>query len=297
MFLSWLRKCRPIEATVILLPVYEFIRSNSVFTSIFLETLSAEDSQICPPVTIISLSSYLLTHATSTSQARAIAYASLSMDTLLVLTENDAVLTVFSRPCKQYIRLCRQVCDSRYRCLWTFLANLLDSVYHYSQHLRAQGVLPCVQYLIAVFSGYATTSTWDWKYRSMCMDVFLESPIIYNWNRKCVWACHRIIFYLQKTRVRLGTWDDRIACVGLIFWTDYTWKELWSALLGLLHFLSSKLENLVSTGGVEQLIIEVRNQWICWPAIYLFDRLCYSWTLHYPNAKTFYPLPELCMNW
>jgi hypothetical protein len=38
---------------------------------------------------------------------------------------------------------------------------------------------------------------------------------------------------------------------------DYHWKEFWSAILGLLAFLSNKLENLVTTGGVEELVRQV----------------------------------------
>jgi hypothetical protein len=39
--------------------------------------------------------------------------------------------------------------------------------------------------------------------------------------------------------------------------SDYHWKEFWSAILGLLAFLSNKLENLVTTGGVEELVRQV----------------------------------------
>jgi hypothetical protein len=38
---------------------------------------------------------------------------------------------------------------------------------------------------------------------------------------------------------------------------EYHWKELWNALIGLLNFLSTKLDSLTTTGGVEQVVKEV----------------------------------------
>ncbi|KAF9041727.1 hypothetical protein BDZ89DRAFT_1207601 [Hymenopellis radicata] len=199
-------KSQPIEATVILLPLYEFLRGNMLFSSIFLESLSDEDSQYHPPLTIISLSSYLLTHATSASQPRSIAYAGLGLNVLLALVENDAALTVFSRPCKQYIRLCRQrlpLLPAPARTGRVPICALLDCCVLWLQHN---------------------------------LHIRLEVQLY----MKCIWICHRIVFYLQKTRNRL----------------EYSWKEFWSALLGLLHFLATKIDSLLTTGGVEQLIRE-----------------------------------------
>jgi len=39
--------------------------------------------------------------------------------------------------------------------------------------------------------------------------------------------------------------------------TEYDWTELWRAVVGLLGFLSNKLDSLITTGGVETLAKEV----------------------------------------
>ncbi|KAH9081708.1 hypothetical protein EDB83DRAFT_2334344 [Lactarius deliciosus] len=71
-------KNQPIEACIILLPIFEPSR---------------------PPLphTIVSLSSYLLTHATSTS-SRAIAYANVALNILLAMVETKEVIRVFCEP-------------------------------------------------------------------------------------------------------------------------------------------------------------------------------------------------------
>jgi hypothetical protein len=38
---------------------------------------------------------------------------------------------------------------------------------------------------------------------------------------------------------------------------DHEWGELWRAVVGLLGFLSNKLDSLMTTGGVEKLAQEV----------------------------------------
>jgi len=38
---------------------------------------------------------------------------------------------------------------------------------------------------------------------------------------------------------------------------EYEWREFWSAVIGLLGFLSNKLDSLVTTGGVEHLSQQV----------------------------------------
>ena len=74
----------------------------------------------------------------------------------------------------------------------------------------------------------------------------------------CTRACYHILWYLQKERIRLGE-----LCllsrrdVLIISCADYHWPELWKALIGLLDFLVNKLDSLLTTGGVEQLIQEV----------------------------------------
>ena len=103
--------CRPIEACVVLLPVYEFARTNTTFASIAVETLNDnKEARLAPfPLTVLTLSSYLLSHATSTSSARSLAYANLTLNCLLAFLENDEVMEAFCQPTKYTVRLCRQV--------------------------------------------------------------------------------------------------------------------------------------------------------------------------------------------
>jgi hypothetical protein len=103
---------RPIEATVILLPIFEFLHNNPIFSNILLGYIS-EDAKAGrippPPFTLLSLSSYLLTHASSTFSPRSMAYANLSLNILLGLVENDQVMEALCQPSDINIRLCRQV--------------------------------------------------------------------------------------------------------------------------------------------------------------------------------------------
>ena len=107
---------RPIEASVILLPVFEFIQANGMFVSTLLEDIATEqDMKIKPgrlpptPFTLLTLSSYLLSHATSASSPRAMAYADLCLKLLLAIAENDEALTLFCQSNPIDIRICRQV--------------------------------------------------------------------------------------------------------------------------------------------------------------------------------------------
>lgn len=216
---------QPIEATVILLPLYELLRGNVLFSSVFLSSNEPERTMPSPPSTLLTLSSYLLTHATSTSQPRSVAYANLCMNCLLALIETDAVLVALSKPNTVPIRLCRQRLPVLPipRSGRPLLCSLLDC---------------CVL----------------WLRHNLHMRLEVQ---LYT---RCIWVCYRVVFYLQKARLRL----------------EYEWKELWSAILGLLHFLATKLDNLVTTGGVEQLIRET---------IFLLN-LCLS------KCETFLPTPQ-----
>ncbi|KAJ7110039.1 hypothetical protein C8R44DRAFT_678676 [Mycena epipterygia] len=195
----------PIEACVVLLPMFEFLRTNPTFPLVLVSP-SDEDTKSSaissPPYTILSLSSYLLTHASSTSSPRAIVYANLCLNTLLTLVQNDGVLIAFSQPSDERIRLCRQrlpvlpVPPSRR----PPLCALLDC---------------CVL----------------WLRHNLHKKLEVQS------YTTCIWVCYRVIWFLHKAHIRL----------------EYPWQELWSALIGLLAFLSSKLESLTTTGGVELL--------------------------------------------
>ncbi|KAF5384911.1 hypothetical protein D9615_001292 [Tricholomella constricta] len=159
-------KDQPIEATVILLPIFEFLRANPIFASILLEYISPENvasERISPPpFTILTLTSYLLTHASSTFSPRSLSYANLALNILLAFVENKDVLAAFCEPAEVIIPRCRQKLHP----------NMLSSD--------------------------------------------LVSPK----------------------------------------WPDYQWKELWTAVVGLLDFLSTKIDSLDTTGGVEQIVRE-----------------------------------------
>jgi hypothetical protein len=91
---------------------------NKTFASVLSQEISSDDkkksasSQTSSPVlflTVISLSSYILTHASSTASPRALAYASLSLKTLLTFLEASDLMNVLFEPCQYTIRLSRQV--------------------------------------------------------------------------------------------------------------------------------------------------------------------------------------------
>jgi hypothetical protein len=110
---------RPIEAIVVLLPIFEFLHSNATFPLILLESIPMGSDQMTsssplspPPFTLLTLSSYLLTHASSTSSPRATAYANLSLNILLAFVESDDIMHVFCQSTRETIRLCRQVSTS-----------------------------------------------------------------------------------------------------------------------------------------------------------------------------------------
>lgn len=106
---------RPIEACVILLPLFEFLQGSATFRQIFVSTLAPEEekktaTKIAPlPLTVLSLSSYLVSHASSSSSPRAIAYANLALNILLVISENDDILAALWKDSPEDVRLCRQV--------------------------------------------------------------------------------------------------------------------------------------------------------------------------------------------
>lgn len=62
-----------------------------------------------------------------------------------------------------------------------------------------------------------------------------------------------MIWFLHKAHIRLGAKLFLAVNLEPKLVAEYSWQELWSALIGLLAFLSSKLDNLTTTGGVEQL--------------------------------------------
>ncbi|KAJ6519996.1 hypothetical protein C8R45DRAFT_953526 [Mycena sanguinolenta] len=197
-------KSQPIEACVVVLPVFEFLRTNSNFPLVLISPSNDTKSSAIssPPYTILSLSSYLLTHASSTSSPRAIVYANLCLNTLLTLVQNDGVLIAFSQPTDERIRLCRQ--------------RLPVLAVPPSRRSPLCAVLDCCVL---------------WLRHNLHKRLEVQSYMT------SISVCDRVVWFLHKAHIRL----------------EYSWQELWSALIGLLGFLSSKLDSLLTTGGVEQL--------------------------------------------
>lgn len=159
-------RCRPIEACVILLPLFEFLHGSPTFCRVFASTLYAQYSEkktatrITPlPLTLISTSSYLFSHASSTSSPRAIAYASLALCILLVLVENDDTIAALRQDNNEDVRLCRQVCtvDSwRSRSIQVDLRSSRGNHrYPLSRHLDHHSV----HYWTVAYYGYGTIYT------------------------------------------------------------------------------------------------------------------------------------------
>ncbi|KNZ76994.1 Chromatin structure-remodeling complex subunit rsc9 [Termitomyces sp. J132] len=184
-------KNQPIIDAVFLLPIFELLRANSLFPAIIVEdtSLDRDTPGHFPPLlhTILTLSSYILTHATSASSPRSLSYANLSLHILLALVENDGVMGVMIQPSATVIPICRQ--------------DLYPS-------LLSRGVV---------------SSQLSFTLRS----VIFYAPDEYGGS----------IFYIPIL-------------------LEYVWKDLWAALLGLLGFLTTKIDSLDTTAGVEQIVRE-----------------------------------------
>ncbi|KAF8078888.1 hypothetical protein FPV67DRAFT_1558084 [Lyophyllum atratum] len=203
-------KNQPIEATVILLAVFEFLRANPIFPSILLEYINPENVASArlppPPLTILTLSSYLLTHASSTSSPRSLSYANLSLNILLAFVENDDVINGFCQPTEMIIPICRQ--------------RLPHLPLPQSKRPPLCALLDCCV-------------LWLRHNLHKRLEVYCYMT--------CIRICYRVVWFLQNAGVRL----------------EYEWKELWTALIGLLNFLSTKIDSLDTTGGIEQIVREV----------------------------------------
>ncbi|KAI0734702.1 hypothetical protein C8Q72DRAFT_770467 [Fomitopsis betulina] len=202
-------KDQPIEACVILLPIFEFLHSNERFHTILLEPLTTKTelspTRISPlPYSLLTLASYLLTHATSVHAPRAIGYAHLSLNILLVMAESKVIMEAFCNRGDADIRLCRQ------------RPPLLPVT---GPRMPVCAIMDCCVL---------------WLRHNLHKRLEVHSYLV------CTRICYHILWYVQRERVRL----------------DYHWSELWNALIGLLDFLVGKLDRLITTGGVEQVIQE-----------------------------------------
>jgi hypothetical protein len=93
--------------------MHELLDVNPLFLDVLSDYLlpvyadDASNSGLPLPLTILTLSSYLLTHASSLSSARATAYAHLSLNILLALAQSEHFLKALSLPSHD-VRQCRQ---------------------------------------------------------------------------------------------------------------------------------------------------------------------------------------------
>jgi hypothetical protein len=101
---------RPIEAAVVLLPLYELLQLNPVFSSVIAESLSQETPSKRPPMifSFLSLASYLFSHASSVGTPRSLAYANLAMKVCLMISKDEPLVTKLAREAGS-VRICRQV--------------------------------------------------------------------------------------------------------------------------------------------------------------------------------------------
>lgn len=111
---------RPNEEAITLLPLYDLLHSNVIFRKMLLDSLSAGSREPAArpllPV-LLSLMSYLHTHASSCASPRGLAYADLSLNLASGMTEHDAIMKVMCDSANNSVRLCRQVsCGSNVSC-------------------------------------------------------------------------------------------------------------------------------------------------------------------------------------
>ncbi|KAF9786843.1 hypothetical protein BJ322DRAFT_1052283 [Thelephora terrestris] len=101
---------QPIEAAAVLLPVFEFLDNNKSFADVLVKPFTQEDDsqEHVLVLSLVTASSYILTHATSSASPRAVAYAHLSLNILLRLVQNPKISSAFCQPRSRPIRLCRQ---------------------------------------------------------------------------------------------------------------------------------------------------------------------------------------------
>lgn len=161
---------RPTREAVFLFPIFELLSANTLFPAMLVEdAFPVKDTtgHISPLLhTILTLSSYILTHATSTSSPRSLSYANLSLHILLALVENDGAMSAMSKPSAIVIPICRQVKWPSFSNLYNKL-TLMERDYHIYQ-LSNLGGQRSVHYWIAVYFGCAITCTNALRYIAIC---------------------------------------------------------------------------------------------------------------------------------
>jgi hypothetical protein len=102
----------PPENAVLLLGAFEFLRSNSQFRDLLRNDIAGNDTREYGPSSgvfaIITLTSYLVTHASSVSTSRSLAYANLGLHVIFTLIDHDEMLEQLCEPTGKGIHVCRQ---------------------------------------------------------------------------------------------------------------------------------------------------------------------------------------------
>src|ERR1700733_12382481 len=93
-----------------LLPLFELLQLNPVFSSVIVESLSIETPSNRSPMifSLLSLASYIFAHASSVGSPRSLAYANLSMRVYLSITQEEFMASKLARESGN-VRICRQV--------------------------------------------------------------------------------------------------------------------------------------------------------------------------------------------
>nr|AAZ14907.1 conserved hypothetical protein [Coprinellus disseminatus] len=102
------QEAQPIPQTVSLLPVYEFMAGNANFRRALLSDLDDPTKAPSWIGSFLNLASWLLTNASSTSSARTMSYASLTLEMILVLVEDEDLIGALSSRSAHNIHLCQQ---------------------------------------------------------------------------------------------------------------------------------------------------------------------------------------------
>ncbi|KAL1757320.1 hypothetical protein FB107DRAFT_209616 [Schizophyllum commune] len=181
-------KDQPIEGSVILLPVYEFLRQNPLFLEVLLKDVQPEEGEKASPsspllLTTLTFASYVLTHATSIATLRSLGYANLTMNVLLNIAENDKAVKALCESSAASVRLCRQ----------------------------RQPLLPVAKAGRAPLCALLDCCVLWLRHN-------LHKRIEAHMYRICIWICHRIVWDLQVWRTRLDYhWSELwAATLGLL---------------------------------------------------------------------------------
>ncbi|PPQ99554.1 hypothetical protein CVT24_005342 [Panaeolus cyanescens] len=199
----------PTHSTVVLLTIYEFMRRNPLFISVVLEDLvSPIDKPLTSsplPCNIISVTSYLCSHASSGPSPRSVAYANLSLNILLVLVESSLVMEFITQTVSPSIQICRQKPPSLplSPAQQPIICSVLDCCVLWLRHNL---------------------------HKRLEIQPYMSS----------LWIIYRIIWFLQHRRIRL----------------QYDWLHTWQALLGLLNFIASRMDELYTSGGASLVVFE-----------------------------------------